>query len=113
MRISIVVGCLLSVAAFARTNKHVSPMPAKLALMKEAGVKDEQVRKMNKVLAARKQSMPRTMQLVQPEAPSADCLFLEAYYYASEDTTCNDEWMAWDDWCIYDLTDYETYEAVC
>ena len=41
-------------------------------------------------------------------SPSSDCLKdYDAFYYESTDLDCNDEWRAWDDWCIYNWNAYD------
>ena len=73
-------------------------------------MQDQRDRKMQKILARSKQTKPRTMQFLMPEAPSGDCLNFEAYNYTSG-TECDGIWKAWDEWCWE--VDQETYDAFC
>ena len=75
-------------------------------------MQDQRDRKMQKILARSKQTKPRTMQFLMPEAPSGDCLNFEAYNYTSG-TECDGIWKAWDEWCWDGRVDQETYDAFC
>ena len=47
---------------------------------------------------------------VMPEAPTTECMNELSYEYRS-DTTCDQIWADWDEWCW--VQDDETYFAFC